>query len=34
MRLLDVAAAALPWAPLIEGLADLCRDHAAGQVAL
>ena len=35
MRQLDATAtaAALPWAPLIEGLADLCRAHAAGQVA-
>ncbi len=34
MRQLDATAtaAALPWAPLIEGLADLCRAHAAGQV--
>lgn len=35
MRPLDATATAtaLPWAPLIEGLADLCRAHAAGQVA-
>jgi 1-piperideine-2-carboxylate/1-pyrroline-2-carboxylate reductase [NAD(P)H] len=34
MRQLDATAtaAALPWASLIEGLADLCRAHAAGQV--
>lgn len=34
MRQLDATATAavLPWAPLIEGLADLCRAYAAGQV--